>query len=77
MPAGESVCTCEFEALPLVAGSYRVEVTAVEPQSGELVHRVHDTVLVSVVGPAAEGLAAAESSWRIGDEAALEKPAGT
>ena len=66
LPAGASAYRCEFQGLPLVPGSYRIEVTVAEADGSRLVHPNHDTVLVSVLGSPVEGVAAVKSHWVVG-----------
>ena len=64
--AGSEVLTCRFGALPLAGGKYRVEVGVVDPESGILTHPSHQPLVVSVVGPAIEGILAVDSTWEMG-----------
>ena len=63
---GGGVLTCRFGALPLAGGKYRVEVGVVDAASGILVHPPHEPLLVSILGPATEGIVAVDSSWEVG-----------
>ena len=68
--AGTQVYSCRFAALPLTAGSYRVEVALMDMATGILAHPPHEPLMVSVLGSAAEGIVAVSSAWAFGEPAA-------
>ena len=65
--AGRQGYSCRFAALPLTAGSYRVEVGLNNLATGTLAHPPHEPLVVSVLGPAAEGIVAVSSTWAAGE----------
>jgi len=65
--AGRQAYSCRFAALPLTAGSYHVEVGLANPATGILAHHPHKPLLVSVLGPASEGIVAVSSTWAVGE----------
>jgi ABC-type polysaccharide/polyol phosphate transport system ATPase subunit len=46
---------CEFPTLPLAAGSYRVEVTMGDAESGQLLSWAHPPLVPAVIGPPSDG----------------------
>ena len=78
IPAGGAPYACRFDRMPLVPDSYRIEVVALDPDSGELLHPVHDTVLVAVLGRPVEGMVSVPSRWEIGEPAkgSSDQPGG-
>jgi ABC-type polysaccharide/polyol phosphate transport system ATPase subunit len=76
LPAGRSRMTCVFDFVPLVPGSYRIELSVTDIKSGAILNPPHEPILVSVVGPPTEGLVTAPYRWKLVDGAsAVRRPA--
>ncbi|MEA2645276.1 MAG: lipopolysaccharide transport system ATP-binding protein [Chloroflexota bacterium] len=76
VPAGGADFACHFDRMPLVPDSYRIEVVALDPETSELLHPIHDTVLVAVLGKPVEGMVSVASRWETGGDSRVRSAGG-